>query len=64
MTLKDLENIIDDESSVGITYIGNKDYPIYYNWKEMKDHLKDEGWITPINKIFSGSFILIELESL
>lgn len=64
MTLRDLENVIDDKTEVAIDIVGSNDLPYFYKWSELKRDLKPEGWKQPIHKITSYGGICIILEKL
>ena len=43
MTLRDLENVIDDESDVSVDILDSNDFPYFYKWAELKRVLKPDG---------------------
>jgi len=61
-TLKDLENVIDDEEQVAIDFVGSNDLPLFFKWSVLKKDLKPKGWNQPIHKITSYAGICIILE--
>lgn len=63
MTIKDLENVIANDTSVSLAMDGINKYPCFFDtFKDLKDQLKEDGWNREIKELRSFSSILIILK--
>ena len=63
MKLKDLKDIIAEDTPVSIAFVNEDELPFMFNtFKELKEDIKENGWGLKVKELRSSGSILIILD--
>ena len=63
MKLKDLKDIIAEDTPVSIAFVNEDELPFMFNtFKELKEDIKENGWELKVKELRSSGSILIILD--